>query len=266
MLRSVFAKTLRDQRRSLAWWSVSLVLIVGMYVAIWPSVRDQPSVGDFLDQMPEAIRSLFASSGADMSTPVGYLQVELMSFLGPAVVLLYAIGAAVAAIGGEEEHHTMDLLLANPIRRSRVVLDKFAAMAVGTFLLAAVTGTALVAEGQITGMDLPVGNVAAAMLHLAMLGVVFGSLALALSGWTGWAGLSRGIPAALAVVAYAVNALAPLVDWLEPLQKLSPFYQYIGGDPLREGVDLPSVLVSVTTTAVLVALAVVGFRRRDIAA
>jgi ABC-2 type transport system permease protein len=104
------------------------------------------------------------------------------------------------------------------------------------------------------------------MLHLALLGVVFGSLALALSASTGRTGLSRGIPAVVAVLAYIVNALAPLVDWLEPLQKLSPFYQYVGHDPLREGVSGVSVVVAVATVAVLVALAVLGFRRRDVAA
>jgi ABC-2 type transport system permease protein len=98
MLRSIFTKTLYDQRRGLLGWSVALVLLVAMYVAVWPSVRDQPSVSDFLDQMPEAFRSLFATSGADMSTPVGYVQIELLSFMGPIAMLIYAIGAGVGAI------------------------------------------------------------------------------------------------------------------------------------------------------------------------
>lgn len=266
MLHNVLAKTLYDQRRSLVAWVVSVTLLVAMYVAIWPSVRDQPAMSDFLDQMPEAFRSLFATSGADMSTPVGYIQIELLSFMGPLLVLVYAITAGVNAISGEEDRHTMDLLLANPLSRARLVLDKFAAMVVGTFLLAGVTAVALVAEGRLADMDLPVGKVAAAMLHMALLGVVFGALALALSAWTGRSGVSRAVPVVVAVVAYVVNGLASLVDWLEPFQKLSPFYQYIGHDPLRAGVSAPSVLVAVGTIAVLVLLAVVGFRRRDVAA
>lgn len=266
MLADVLTKTLRDQRRSLVYWSLGLVLLVALYVAVWPSVRDQPSMSDFLDQMPEAFRSLFAASGADMSTPVGYIQIELLSFMGPIVLLIYAIGAGVAAVAGEEERHTMDLLLANPVSRSRLVTDKFVAMALGTLLLATVVGVALVLEGRLAGMDLPVGNVAAAMLHMALLGLVFGTLALAVSAGTGHAGLSRAVPIALAAVAYLVNGLAPMVEWLEPLQKASPFYQYIGHDPLRTGVDAWSVLVAVTTVAVLLAVAVAGFRRRDVAA
>ncbi|RKO25610.1 ABC transporter permease [Pseudarthrobacter phenanthrenivorans] len=264
MLSSVLTKTLRDQRRALLGWSISVALLIAMYVALWPTVRDQPSMADILEQMPEAFRALFASAGADMSTPTGYVQVELLSFMGPTAVLMYAVGAGAGAIGGEEDRHTLDLLLSNPVSRSRVVLDKFLAMAAGTFLIAAVMGLAIVAEGTLVDLDLPAGTVAATMLHLALLGVVFGSLALMLSAATGRTGISKGIPALVAVIAYIVNGLAPLVDWLADIQEFSPFYQYIGHDPLRNGLDAGSVAIAAATAVVLLALAVLGFRRRDV--
>ncbi len=63
MLHNVATKTLFDQRRTLLAWMISLALLVGMYVAIWPSIRDQPAMTDFLNSMPPAIRSMFAMSG-----------------------------------------------------------------------------------------------------------------------------------------------------------------------------------------------------------
>jgi ABC-2 type transport system permease protein len=114
-------------------------------------------------------------------------------------------------------------------------------------------------------MDLPAGNVAAAMLHLALLGLVFGSLSLAIGAATGRLGASRGVPVGLAVLAYVVNGLGGLVDWLSPFQKVSPFYQYGAHDPLRNGVSWPAVGVAVVTVVVLVAVAVGGFERRDVA-
>lgn len=266
MPASILTKTLRDQGRSLLAWSVSLALIVAMYAAVWPSIRGQPSMSEFIDQMPEAFRSMFATTGADMSTPTGYIQIELLSFMGPIAVLIYSIGTGAGAIGGEEDRHTMDLLLANPVGRGRVVLEKCVAMLLGTFLLAAVTGASLVFEGQLVDLQLPAGKVAATMLHLALLGSVFGTAALALSAGTGKTGLSGGVPAALAVLAYIVNALAPLVGAFDRVQKLSPFFQYIDHDPLRNGIAWDSVLVSAATIVVLAGLAVAGFRRRDIPA
>lgn len=264
VLGSVLVKTLRDQRRGLLWWLLSIVLLVLMYAAIWPGIRDQPSMNDFLATLPEAYRSLFAASGADMSTPTGYIQIELMSFMGPLVVLIYGITAAVGAIAGEEDRRTMDLLLANPVSRTRVLLEKMAAATLGILLLTAALGTALVLEGRIFDMDLPPAKVAAAMLHLALLGLVFMALALALAALTGHVALSRSVPVAVAVVTYLVNGLGPMVAWLEPLQRYSPFYQYIAHDPLRTGVSGPAAAVALATAVALVLLAVWGFRRRDV--
>jgi ABC-2 type transport system permease protein len=265
VLHDMTLKTLYDQRRALLAWCVSLALLVGMYVAVWPSIHEQPSMTQFLDSMPEAFRALFAMAGADMSTPVGYVQIELLSFLGPMILLIYAIAAGSSAVAGEEERHTLDMLLANPVSRTRVVLEKLAAMVIGVVLLTAVTAAALLIEGPLGDLRLPVGNVLAAMVHLALLAMVFGTLALALSASTGRAGLSRAIPGVIAIAAYVVNGLGPLVSWLQPLQKFSPFYQYAGHDPLRHGLSGLGVLVALATVAGLVALAVAGFRRREVA-
>ena len=124
MFRSVTTKTLHDQRHALPAWVIGLVLLVGMYVAIWPSVRGEPSMNEFLDQMPEAFRALFTMSGADMSTPIGYVKIELLSFMVPLLLLTYAIGAGATAIAGEEDRRTLDLLLSAPISRRRIVLEK----------------------------------------------------------------------------------------------------------------------------------------------
>ncbi len=265
MLRSVGLKTLHDQRRALIAWSVSLALLVAMYVAIWPSLRNQPSMSDFLNQMPKAMRSLFAASGADMSTPVGYVQVELLAFMGPLLLIIYSVTAGASAVAGEEDRHTLDLLLANPVSRTRIVLEKLGAMTVGAALLGAVTAVALLAEGRLVGMSLPVGGVTAAMVHMTLLGLVFGAMALATGAATGHPALSRALPAVVAVVAYIVNGLAPVVSWLQSAQRFSPFYQYSGHDPLRHGLSWPATVVAASTILVLAAIAVACFRRRDVA-
>jgi len=264
MLRNTFLKSLRDQRRSYLGWCVSVLLLVAMYVSFWPSMRDQPSIGDFLDQMPEAMRNLFAMAGADMSTPVGFIKVEFLSFMGPILVLLYTILAGSGAVAGEEDRRTLDLLLSTPAPRWRVVLEKAAAMALGTLGLVVLLAAAILVMGAVVDMDLPASKVAVAMVHLGLLGLVFGALALAIGAATGRLGLSRGMPAFVAVVAYIVNGLGGFVDWMRPLQKWSPFYQYAGHDPLVNGLSWPSVAVALGTIVVLVGVAAWAFERRDI--
>ena len=67
------------------------------------------------------------------------------------------------------------------------------------------------------------------------------------------------------MVAYFLNALAPLVESLESSRMLSPFYYYIGADPLTNGLNPGHVAVLIGLTAVLLAVALFTFNRRDLA-
>src|SRR5487761_1586302 len=94
MLHNVAVRTLKDQRNALLAWAVSLAALVAMYVAVYPSVKGSSSFSKLIDQMPKAYRALFTTGGgADFTTPAGYLNTELLTFMGPLLVMVYAIGA-----------------------------------------------------------------------------------------------------------------------------------------------------------------------------
>ena len=267
MLRSVVIRTLRDQRRALIGWAVAMVALVGMYVAVYPSVKGNSTFAKLIDQMPQAYRALFTTgTGVDFTTPAGYLNTELLTFMGPLLLMVYAIGSGSSALAGEEERGTIELLLANPISRSRVALGKFAALVVGTTTLSAVLWLALVAEGSAAGMALPVGRSGAALLQLDLLGILFGTTALCVGALTGRLALSRAVPVLVAVTMYLVNGLGPMVRWMRPLRPTSPFFQYIGNDPLRNGLSVRGLIVLVASAGVVLALGLASYRRRDLMA
>ena len=266
MRLSVFARTVRDQRRSLLAWSGALALLVGMYVAVYPSVKGSgSSFAKLIDQMPKTYRALFTTGGGvDFTTPAGYLNTELLTFMGPLLVLVYAIGTGSSALAGEEDRGTLDLLLANPISRARVLLEKFAALVAGVATLMAALWLSLLVEGAAAGMDVPLAHSAAALLHMGLMGVEFGALALLVGALTGRLWASRAVPALVAAVAYLVNAFAPLASWLVPMRSSSPFYQYIGHDPLKTGLSSAALLVSILSITVIVVLATASFQRREV--
>lgn len=267
MLRNVAVKALRDQRRSLSAWSAGFVLLVTVYVALYPSVRDNPDYSRLMNEMPESYRALItAGTGGDVTSPAGYLNIELLSLMGPLMVLVYAIGNGANAIAGEEDRGTLELLLAHPVSRARLVLDKLVALAAGVALLTAVLWLAVWVGGRAAGMDLGAGRTAAALVGLGLLGIEFGALALAVGCLTGRPGLAKAVASLVAVAAYLVNSLAPLVGWLEPLRPLSPFHSYIGHDPLLHGFAVEAAGVLALTSLALAGLAVAAFRRRDVLA
>ena len=149
--------------------------------------------------------------------------------------------------------------------RWRETLDKFAAIIVTTLVLAFIFWLTLAMSAIAIGMEISLLRMAEATLSAALLGLTFGALALAVGCATGKRGISIGVSSAGGVAAYFLNALVPLVDVLEPSRKLSPFYYYIGADPLSNGLNPLHVAVLIGLTLVLVAVALVLFNRRDLA-
>jgi beta-exotoxin I transport system permease protein len=265
MLRSVATKTLRDLRRGLLWWSLGLIGMVALVVSVYPSVHKDESLNKVVEDLPEGVKNLFAFGGQlDLTSPAGYIGGRLFSFLVPVLLLVAAVGAGARAIAGEEEAGTLDLLLANPISRRRVALEKLGALATELVVLGAVLWLTLVGGTRAVDMEIGVGRLAAATLDVALLAVGFGAIALACGALTGRRGLAGGVSGAAAVAGYLVNSLAPLVGFLEPLQKASPFYHASAGDPLRHGLAVGHTAFLLAVAVIAGAAGVVFFDRRDL--
>ncbi|MGZ4109074.1 MAG: ABC transporter permease subunit, partial [Actinomycetota bacterium] len=172
-LGAVWSKTLRDQRRTLLWWGAGILLVVLMYAAFYPSVKaNADQFTSYMKNLPKAVKDMVG--GTNIASPAGYLNSEIFSFMGPILLLVYAIGAGSRAIAGEEESGTLDLLLSTPVRRRTVVLDKFVAMLVGTSALGAVAWLGTVAVAPAFGLHVAIANLTAAFLNLFLLGLAFG--------------------------------------------------------------------------------------------
>ncbi len=266
MLSSILLKTLRDKRRSILFWGIGLMALAILITMLLPTIATSSElIESYLEILPEGLMAIFGGDIANISTPEGFLNAELFFMMTPILFLVFAMGFGAGAIAGEEEQGTLDLLLANPLSRRRVVLEKFGAMSIGIMLLAIIFWVGLAVGIAIVGEDVNLLNLAAACLSAALLGMTFGTLSLAIGCATGKRTLAMAGAAGLAVVTYFLNALAPVIDFLEPFRGVSPFYYYIGGDPLYNGLNLGHAGVLIGLTAVFLVAALLLFERRDLA-
>ena len=175
MLRNVYLKTLRDSRRSILFYSIGAAAL-GLYVTLfYPTIRDATGFTDFLEDLPEVFQSLIGDAET-YTTAEGFLNAEVFSFMGPLIVSVFAIVAGTAAIAGEEESHTLDQLLANPISRANVLLQKVGALLTGLLALVLALGIGLVAGSKIAGFDLSITGTIQAIASLYVLGATLGLL------------------------------------------------------------------------------------------
>ena len=263
LLRSVLGKTVHDARRGLVGWGLGIAGLVLLTCSVYPSIGGNADLQQAIENYPEELKA-FVGGSLDFSTGAGYLNGELFSLMLPLLLLVYGIGAGARAIAGEEEAGTLDLLLANPLRRERLVLEKLGAIAALLALLAVVTYVVVVASDALFSMDVGAGPIAAAVVVTWLLALLHGTLALLVGAATGSRALAIGAAAAAAVAGYLLDGLGNLVDVLEPFQPLAPWHWYTAGDTLRHGLAAGWTLLLVAATILVAMAAPPLFARRDL--
>jgi beta-exotoxin I transport system permease protein len=264
MLRSIWLKMLHDQWRMLAIWTALAGLLAGFYLSLYPSIGAVEEMRNLLESMPPELRAMFASESVDISTPAGYLNIELFAFILPLVVMAVTLVGGGGATAGEEERGTLELLLANPVPRWRIVVEKAIGIGILSAVVCAGVWASLAVAARVANVDIALDCVAAALVSVWLLGLVVGGVALLAGALTGSRVAAIGIGLVVSIGGFFVNALAPLADVLEPWRPLSPYYHYIGYDPLTAGLDPGHALVLAAASVLLVAAAAIAFERRDL--
>ena len=263
LLRSVLGKTLWDQRRGIVIWSLGISAVGVLYAAFYPTINS-PEMAAALEAYPKAL--LDAIGFTDVTTPAGYLGSTTYGLLCPILVIIFAGVFGARAIAGEEESGRLDLLLAHPVERWQVVLQRAGALLLALLAAGVVLFVVMIAAaGPAQFAEIGPNRLGAATAQLVLLGLLYGTLTLAVGAATGRRGLALGILALLGVAGYLANTLAPTLGAVAWTQHLSPFFYFNGGQPLVNGWQLDDGLVLLGVSVVLTGLAILGFRRRDVA-
>ena len=257
----IWVKT-ASEHQGLLFVTASLMFFM-MGLVIGPTyVLIDDALKNAADQFPEVLLAFFG--GGDMGTPEGFYQVESFGMMAPIAVMVATVAIGARAVAGEEANNTMGLLLANPVKRSTVVLQKTIAMVLYGFVVGLATFAGVAGGSLLGGLGMDIGNIAATSLLVTLLGIAFGALSLALGAGTGRTRVAVYGTVGAALGFHILNAFAPYSDSLAGLAEWSPFYYYLGSDPLINGMHWGHAAVLTGLTVLLIGLAVVLFQRRDL--
>ena len=121
MFRTIRSKSLRDYRVPILSWGFGLALLmVAGLAAATPALRDAYA------SIAQSLR--FLGDPFAMQTPEGYATTRYLELFVPLLLSIWAILAGARMLRGEEERGTMDVLLATPQPRTRVILEKLLAL------------------------------------------------------------------------------------------------------------------------------------------
>jgi ABC-2 type transport system permease protein len=254
LLRLPVLAPLYEQRFGLLAWAAGL-LVLGAYLASIVKAVVRLVTGDA------------AGFAGYLALLQGHGQLEravVGAAVFPVLQLLLAV-YAVTTVGrwaAEDSEGRLEMELAAPVHRWRVVLERGATLlaAVALLALAGVVGTGIVGAAQ--GLALPAGGLFRAGALLLPFALGFGALGAALAGRFPRAAVA--LLSAFAVVSYLLQQFAPLFRWPGWVGNLSLFGLY--GDPLNQGVRWGGLGALLAVVAVGFGAAVLALERRDVGA
>lgn len=263
-MKPIIRWTTWQRRWSTMWWSISIFAFIFINMIFYPSFKDQAEqLEKTFESLPPAAVQLFGGS-TDFFSPIGFLNSQIFFLMLPLLLGILAIGLGSSLIAREEQDKTIELLLARPISRSRLLMSKALA---GTAVLAVVTIVGLITTvliSRLVDLDVPSSTIALATLNCFLLALSFGALAFLLTTVGRARGASLGIAALIAIGGYLVSSLSGTVDWLKIPAKAFPFHYYQSEAILRETYNWNNAIFFGAIILLCGVFSWLSFRRRDI--
>lgn len=259
---TILRHELRQGRTDLLIWTAAIASLMVVCILIYPEMgEDLTDMGEMFSNMG-AFSAAFGMDKMSFGTLTGFFSIECGNILGLGGGLFAAM-TGVAALSGEEQGHTAELLLTHPVSRARVVGEKLGAVLLQVTLLnlavVAVTALSVAVIGEEADWRvLRLLFLAYYFLHVELAAVAFG-----LSAFLRRGGLGMGLGAALGL--YFLNLIANMTKSAEPLKYLTPF-AYTDGAYVSEHGALQAeyLAVGAVLAALGVALAFWRYQRKDI--
>ena len=256
--------TLYQRRWSVFWWSLGIAVVIILNLSLYPSFQDQAALNEQLENLPEAARSLFTDTG-DFFSPEGYLSSQVFYLMLPLLMSVLSIGLGSRLLAKEESDGTLELLLARPISRLKLLAAKALSAITILAIVTAVAVAATTITSEIVNINVPLLNLVVATLLASLLALLFGAVAFAVTTLGHSARLaSVGIAALVGLGSYIVTSLANVAEWLLWPSRFLPYHYYRPGDTLYGNFHLPNIIGLAAAVLVLGFVAWRFFRRRDL--
>ena len=256
---AIVRKTLRDLRGQVLGWGLGLAALAALLVLLFAAIGDEFEDVDF-----ESFEALFGEID-DLSNPRSFIQIEFFTWT-PVLLAVFAIIAGTGALACEEGAGTLELLLAQPISRRRLLLAKTVGVAVATTAIVVLAGLGFLVTAPFVDLDgeVSVWELAIAPLSALPFTISCAALSMLAATLTPTRSMAAGLMAAETVAVYVLNVLSELADPLHGLRYMSPFYYSDARQVLTVGVVWWHQAFLLGAGLFLVGLALAAFERREI--
>lgn len=263
MRSNIFSLSILNLLRPALLAGALLVLYLVVALSLYPLLVRFPDLADWVNASLQN-NALFFSMVVSVDNPTGYLYITSFSLLLPLLLSLFAVSAGLGAMNSGESRAAIELLLARPLLRRRLILEKYASLAVVLVLMCITIWAVIALRSGPSGLWINPWQLAQAMLLLTLLSLTYGSIGLAAGSILRSTANGRLAAAAAVVIPLAFFLMQELPGTAGKLKFFSPFFYAAGANPLASGFQTGPILLLAGLTAACLALAVTSFEQRDL--
>ena len=254
-LRSIYTRGLRASAWSAFWWTVAIAGFAGWMVF---AVKQLGSALHGIDSQ-SAVSSILSKLGGGDVTLTTTLLSAIFVIL-PVLLMAFAV-TQVNRWSSDEEEGRLELVLAAPHPRTRVLLARYGSLATATIVIGLVTLGVTALAAAVTGLTLNSTDLIAATLGMVPLGLLTAGLGYLGAGWLKSAA-DTGLLSLILAAWFLLSFVGPELNWPDAILRLSPFYYY--GSPLLHGLQWSVILGVLAAAAVALSAGAARFARKDI--
>jgi ABC-2 type transport system permease protein len=260
-------RSFKDRRTSLIIFSIVSIAFLWMYVALFPSFKDQmKQLEELLQAYPKSLMEAFNIDISAYSQIEGFVSSEHFSLIWPIFVIILATATGGGAIAGEIEKGTIEFLLAQPISRLKLFLAKYFAGLIGLIIFVALTIFAIFPIAAIHGIDIKAENFVTFSWIAFLFGWAVFSLAMFFTTLFNSKGKVYFLTAGIIVLMYVAKIVSGLKDNLDKI-KYSSFFYYFDSSKLlvHREVDNWAYVIFFGVIIIFTFLGAYIFTKRDVA-
>lgn len=260
-------ETIKERKWSVIVYSTVSILLLLLYVAIFPSLQSQTQqLTEVLKTMPEGLLKALGSSPAQLSNfnLEALLASKQFSMVFQFLAAILAISIAGNDIAGEIEKGTIEFLLSQPVSRLRFYFARFFSGVILLTIFVACSTLVVIPIAAAFNVSY-VTDVYFKLFWVALLySLAIYAFSYFLSAIFSNKGRVYGISAGVITFMYVAFLFSALKENLDKLKYLS-FFHYFSPDILFSGtVDKLGVLIFTLVIIVFVTIGAILFSQRDI--
>lgn len=260
-------RTFKDRRTNLIIFAIVAIGFMWMYVALFPSIRDQSKqLEEVFKTYPKGFMEAFNVDLAAFTTPEGFLSVEHFSLIWPIFLIIMMTSFGGGMIAGEIEKGTMEILLAQPVSRLKLYFAKYLAGVISLAAFVALTIYAIFPIAAIHGIDIKAENFLTLSYMAFFFGLAIFSLAMFFTTLFNSKGKVYFLTAGIIVLMYVAKIVSGLKDSYDGLKYSSFFYYFDSAELLGHNkIDNWAFLMFLGVAVAFTALGAYIFAKRDVA-